>query len=98
MLAAYAGKLQAVKELRYHKARYDMRDKGGSTPMHWAMDGGNTELIEWMLDDGAEINAQDYNGWTPLLRVGKDHCESNVEDYNGWTPLLQVGKDHCECE
>ena len=43
---------------------------GGSTALHWAMDGKNHELIDWMLDDGADVQATDHNGWTPLLRVG----------------------------
>ena len=35
------------------------------------MDGKNHEMIDWMLDDGADIHATDHNGWTPLLRVGR---------------------------
>ena len=68
MLAAYAGKLDIIKELRYHKANYDLQDKGGSTALHWAVDGKRHELIEWMLDDGAKVDACDYNNWTPLIR------------------------------
>ena len=72
MLAAYSRKIQSVKELRYSGADYDVRDKGGSSALHWAMDSGNTELIDWMLDDGADIGVLDVNGWTPLLRIGRD--------------------------
>ena len=72
MLAAYSGKLESVKELVHHGAKYNIRDKGGSTALHWAMDGKKTDLIEWMLDDKADVSATDSNGWTPLLRVGKD--------------------------
>ena len=50
--------------------RYDQHDKGGSTPLHWAIDGGNIALIKWMLNDGADVHAVDINGWTPLLRAG----------------------------
>ena len=28
MLAAYAGQVQAVKELRHHGAKYDIHDRG----------------------------------------------------------------------
>ena len=28
MLAAYAGQTEAVKELRHHKAKYEMQDRG----------------------------------------------------------------------
>ena len=71
MLASYTGKLSSVKELRHHGATFDKQDKGGSTALHWAMDSGNVELIDWMLDNGGNIEATDYNGWTPLLRVGE---------------------------
>ena len=72
MLAAYSSKIQSVKELRYSGAKYDVRDKGGSSALHWSMDSGNTELIDWMLDDGADVNVLDDNGWTPLLRTGNN--------------------------
>ena len=71
MLAAYAGKLEIVKELRHYNARYDLVDRGGSSALHWAVDGKRLDLIEWMLDDGASLDASDHNGWTPLLR----NCE-----------------------
>ena len=71
MLAAYAGKLGCVKELRHLGAQYNIQDRGGSTAFHWAMDSKNTELIDWMIDDGANMEATDFNGWTPLLRVGE---------------------------
>lgn len=71
MLACFAGKQEVVMRLREHGARYEDFDKGGSTPMHWAVDGGNTRLIEWMIKDGADVNMKDCNSkWTPLLRCG----------------------------
>jgi ankyrin repeat protein len=71
MLASFAGKLDAVKELCYHGADKQMADKGGSTALHWAMDSGQSDLAEWLLENGADINATDVNGWTPLLRICK---------------------------
>ena len=70
MLACYCAKLEVVKELKFHGADMTIKDKGGSTALHWAMDSHNTEVIEWLLDQGADIEATDYNGWTPLLRCG----------------------------
>jgi ankyrin repeat protein len=71
MLACFAGQLKVVKMLRQAGARYDDFDRGGSTPLHWAVDGGNTYLLEWMIEDGAQVNIPDHNcGWTPLLRCG----------------------------
>jgi len=71
MLAAFHGQLAAVKELRYHSALYESRDKGGSTALHWAVDGLKKELIEWMIEDGANVRVTDTHGWTPLHRVGR---------------------------
>ena len=71
MVAALAGQVAACKELRHHGASYSTADKGGSTPIHWAVDSGNLELVDWMLDDGADLSVKDNNGWTPLLRVGQ---------------------------
>ncbi|KAL3864042.1 hypothetical protein ACJMK2_005754, partial [Sinanodonta woodiana] len=69
MLSCFAGQLDVVKLLREKGARYDIYDKGGSTAMHWAVDGQNNKLVEWMIKDGADVNIKDHNShWTPLLR------------------------------
>ena len=41
MLAAFSGKLEAIQMLRENDADYDLRDKGGSTALHWVVDGQN---------------------------------------------------------
>lgn len=71
MLACFSGHLEVVKLLRSHGAEYTAKDKGGSCPIHWAVDGGDLELIEWIINDGADVNMKDYHSqWTPLLRAG----------------------------
>ncbi len=88
MLAAYAGQRDMVKTLiKFHDARLDLQDRGGSTALHWAIDGGNLELIDWMLDNKANIKATDYNGWTPLLRVGEYTCSMVVHHHHVCTKL-----------
>lgn len=69
MLSAFAGKTNICKELRAHGANYKVQDRGGSTALHWAMHSENAELIQYMIDDGADIHQTDCNGWTPLLRL-----------------------------
>jgi len=72
MLACFAGQKDTVKMLREHGARYEEYDRGGSTPMHWAVDSGNSQLLDWMIHNGADPNMRDkQSGWTPLLRCGK---------------------------
>ncbi len=55
MLACFVGHLEVAKKLRSHGATWDKRDRGGSTALHWAVDGGNTELIKWLIQDGAKV-------------------------------------------
>ncbi|MEM1185680.1 MAG: ankyrin repeat domain-containing protein [Planctomycetota bacterium] len=42
------------------------RDDFGGTPLHWAAAVANAEITELLLDGGAEVNAGDANGYTPL--------------------------------
>lgn len=69
-MAAFAGRLNVVQALRQHGARYQLQDKNGLTALHWACDSKNAELVDWMLNDGADVDVRDCNGHTPLLRVG----------------------------
>ncbi len=41
MLAAFHGKINLIKELRNNNASYDIKDKSGSSVLHYAVDGGN---------------------------------------------------------
>jgi ankyrin repeat protein len=70
MLAAFAGKLNVIKELRTSGASYDIVDKAGCGVLHYAVDGGNLDALQYLLMDGADVNATDTtSGWTPLLRA-----------------------------
>lgn len=69
MVAAYSGNLQAVKCLRLFEASYELCDSSRLTAVHWAVDSGNMELMEYMLADGANIECFDNQGWTPLHRT-----------------------------
>eukprot|EP00727_Mastigamoeba_balamuthi_P011864 m51a1_g730 hypothetical protein (947) ;mRNA; r:471507-475649 len=42
-------------------------DASGQTLLHVASYCGNTALVKWLVKKGAEINAVDEHGWTPLL-------------------------------
>jgi len=70
MLAASMGKLEAVRELRYLGADYELRDNSGSTALHWACISKNTELVDWMLQDGANVSVTNDVGRTPLMQLG----------------------------
>ncbi|TVU35773.1 hypothetical protein EJB05_17676, partial [Eragrostis curvula] len=39
--------------------------KDGTTPLHRAVCDGNIQMVEFLLEQGADIDKQDDNGWTP---------------------------------
>lgn len=79
MIAAFHGKLSMVKELRQSGATYDLRDKSGLSAVHYAVDGGHLETLEWMLYDGADVNTKDHiTGWTPLLRAASINSSHEI--------------------
>ncbi|RYP54743.1 hypothetical protein DL768_000567 [Monosporascus sp. mg162] len=48
----------------------------GQTPLSWAAENGHKEIVQLLLDKGAEIDAKDKYGWTPLSRAAeKGHKE-----------------------
>jgi ankyrin repeat protein len=78
--------------------------KAPDISIHEAVASGNIEPIKQHLADGADVNATDEVGWTPLHRavIGShtDHTETaefliaNGADVNarnaiGWTPMFE---------
>jgi len=48
----------------------------GMTPLHFAVDRGEVDIVQQLLDNGSEVNAQDSSGETPLmLAVTCEHLE-----------------------
>lgn len=47
-------------------------DRHGKTGLHIASTHGHYQMVEVLLGQGAEINATDRNGWTPL------HCAAKA--------------------
>jgi ferric-dicitrate binding protein FerR (iron transport regulator) len=42
------------------------KDEHGGTPLHWAAALGRIEMARRLIDAGAEVNAEDNHGFTPL--------------------------------
>lgn len=91
-----------VMLLRQQGASYSIKDRSGMVAIHYAVDGGDTTTLEWMISDGADVNAKDdVNGWTPLLRAASVNSSAEVArvlirydakidviDKQGKTPLM----------
>jgi hypothetical protein len=46
-----------------------VKDKRGFTPLHYAARGGRNEIAELLISKGADVNAKNDEGKTPLDRA-----------------------------
>ncbi|XP_064400711.1 myotrophin-like [Halichondria panicea] len=62
------GDIVAVKEVA-GKSSFNANAEllNGRNPLHYASDYGQTEVIEYLIVMGADVNAPDKHGITPLL-------------------------------
>lgn len=97
--AARRGDVDRCKALLSEGVLIDELDEYGHTALHWACDGGFSELVQVLLEHDARVNAQNCDGSTPLhmaytcehtqvlqllLRAG---ASITLLDSDGCTPL-----------
>ena len=80
----------------------DVLDRYHRTSLIWAAFYNNTTLLNWLIDNGANINHQDSNGYSALHFIGKEqHYETakilinknanlELKDCNGNTALIDA--------
>jgi len=51
--------------------------EGKETALHGAAGFGQTAMVEWLLEHGAQVNPKDFNGKTPL-RVAMDNGHKDI--------------------
>jgi hypothetical protein len=57
----------------------NQRNKGGATSLHIACREGNFEIVKILIDNGANVNIVDNEGWSPLMRASLAGKQDIVE-------------------
>jgi len=77
----------------------DAKDKDGRTPLHWACRGVYYDILKYLVEKGADVNAQDNNLVTPLISLANrnnidgakylltHNADPNIADNQKQTPL-----------
>lgn len=76
MMAALRGQLAQAKRLAAKGAQLN---REGWTPLHYAASGPGTEVAQWLLEQGAAIDAPSPNGSTPLMMAARHAPEATVD-------------------
>jgi len=69
--AARWGDLERVVELVRSGLSVDARDRFGRTLLMLAAAKGQADVASFLLDSGADVDAVEEDGWSPLLYASK---------------------------
>jgi ankyrin repeat protein len=72
-----SNELRRVRVLLDYGASVDDRGRYGLTALHYAVRGGKVPLIKLLLERGAQADALDADGLTPLLHLSKTRSKAD---------------------
>ena len=75
-----------ILRLIYNGTQLDEIDGFGMAPLHWAVYGGYTEIVEILINAGADVNVKTKHGTTALW-----HAEDDFGLYDIAVLLHSVG-------
>ena len=89
---------EAAKQFIATGVDVNVKDRSGSTPLHWT---ATKVMAELLIANGADVNAQRNDRWTPLHWAISQEIEFaelliangadvNAQTVDGWTPLHQA--------
>jgi ankyrin repeat protein len=60
----------------------NIKSKNGATLLHAAAFAGRADMVEWLIDQGIDVNAEDDRGRTPLsLAAGNNIIEELLKKH-----------------
>ena len=111
-LAAQRGNIAVVEYILEHlDLNINIKDETGRTPLHYAIESSRAAAtIQLLVSKGADISAQDYEGWSALhlatdldkdaaIRALKGAGPSSglpTEDHCGQKPIQQAKKNEAQ--
>ncbi|XP_053124599.1 relA-associated inhibitor isoform X2 [Hemicordylus capensis] len=83
--AALTGELDVVKEAMKELNDASQPNDEGITALHNAICGANYNIVDFLINIGANVNSPDSHGWTPL------HCAASCNDTAICVALVKHG-------
>ena len=81
--------VEAVKQHLADGADVNVKDEArGFTPLHFATQNGQKEIVELLIADGADVNAKMNNGMTPL------DCSALIPPSSNKTEIVDLLRKH----
>lgn len=91
--AAENGDLETVKKLVSADSKLiDAPDREGKTPLHYAAAKGHLNVVEWLVKNGANVNARNSSGITPLYLAkgfGKKDVAQFLEQHGAAADIIK---------